>query len=280
MEKLTILIPTNFSDLSLEALKMASLLSAKFEVKLHVLHVIEANTLVLNGDPEFSEEVDLSFYHQEIENSKTNFKKLKDSGINFEEHLSIGLITSEIKKSSIFLNADLVITGVNEHHNFLNKISSSEAQQLVRHLGVPVLSVKKDTPLDKQFSHILLAADYEYFGKGVQINLIKTIAEAFSSTIHLLQILKEDDENQLDVIEAQMEFFASMHQLKNYQIHLYRDLEVTQGIRNFNKEVEMDLVCIRTHGRKGIAHLMYGSIAEKLVNNCKKPVLTFHLKDI
>lgn len=280
MEKLTILVPTDFSELSFEAFKMVSLLSAKFDVKLHLLHVIEANDLVLHDDPELSEGVDLSFYHQEIATSKINFKKLKDTGIDFEEHVALGLLTSEIKKSSIFLNADLVILGIKEHHNFLDKLSSSEAQQLVRHLGVPVISIKANTYLNQQFSNILLVADYEYFGKGIQINLIKTIAEAFSSTIHLLQILREDDENQLDVIEAQMEFFASMHQLTNYQTHLYRDLEVTQGIRNFNKEAEMDLVCIRTHGRKGISHLIYGSIAERLINNCKKPVLTFHLKDI
>lgn len=279
MEKLTILVPTDFSEVSLEALNMVSLLSAKFEVELHLLHVIEANDMVLHDDIELSEGVDLSFYHQEIETSKINFKKLKDAGIDFAEHVSLGLLTSEIKKSSIFLKADLVILGINEHHNFLDKLSSSEAQQLVRHLGVPVISVKVNTFLNQQLSNILLVADYEYFGKGIQISLIKTIAEAFSSTIHLLQILREDDENQLDVIEAQMEFFASMHQLKNYQIHLYRDLEITQGIRNFNKETEMDLVCIRTHGRKGFSHFIYGSIAERLINNCKKPVLTFHLKE-
>lgn len=280
MEKLTILVPTDFSELSLEALNMVSLLGAKFDVKLHLLHVIEANDLVLQDDPELSEGVDLSFYHQEIETSKVSFKKLKNAGIDFEEHVALGLLTSEIKKSSIFLKADLVIIGINEHHNFLDKLSSSEAQQLVRHLGVPIISVKANTYLNLQLSNILLVADYEYFGKGIQIKLIKTIAEAFSSTIHLLQILSEDDENKLDVIEAQMEFFASMHQLTNYQIHLHRDLEVTQGIRSFNKEMEMDLVCIRTHGRKGFSHFIYGSIAERLINNCKKPVLTFHLQEV
>lgn len=279
MDKLNILVPTDFSELSLEALKMVSLLRAKFEVKLHLLHVIEANDLVLHDDPELSEGVDLTFYHQEIESSKINFKKLKDVGIDFEEHVSLGLLTSEIKKSSIFLKADMVIIGIHEHHNFLDKLSSTEAQQLVRHLGVPVISVKANAFLNPQLSNILLVADYEYFGKGIQISLIKTIAKAFSSTIHLLQILREDDENQLDVIEAQMEFFAQMHQLENYQIHLYRDLEITSGIRSFNKEIEMDLVCIRTHGRKGFSHFLYGSIAERLVNNCKKPVLTFHLKE-
>ncbi|SDK91519.1 Nucleotide-binding universal stress protein, UspA family [Pedobacter sp. ok626] len=280
MEKINILIPTDFSELSFEAFKMVDLLRSKFVVKLHLLHVIEANDLVFSDHPELSEGVDLSFYQKELARTKANFDLLKQKGIDFEEQISVGLLTTEIKRSSILLAIDLVIIGINEHHTLLDKLSSSEAQQLVRHLAVPVISLKLNTPLSQTLNDILLVADYEQPGKGIQLNLIKTIAEVFSSTIHLLQILKDDDENRIDVIKAQMEFFAKMHTLKKYELHLYRDNDVIHGVQNFNKEAAMDLICIRTHGRKGIAHLLLGSIAERLVNNCKKPVLTFHLKDI
>ncbi|MNK04055.1 Universal stress protein family protein [compost metagenome] len=279
MEKINILIPTDFSELSFEAFKMVDLLRSKFVVKLHLLHVIEANDLVFSDHPELSEGVDLLFYQKELARTKANFDLLKQKGIDFEEQISVGLLTTEIKKSSILLAIDLVIIGINEHHTLLDKLSSSEAQQLVRHLAVPVISLKLNTPLSQTLNHMLLVADYEQ-SKGIQLNLIKTIAEVFSSTIHLLQILKDDDENRIDVIKAQMEFFAKMHTLKKYELHLYRDNDVIHGVQNFNKEAAMDLICIRTHGRKGIAHLLFGSIAERLVNNCKKPVLTFHLKDI
>ena len=43
------------------------------------------------------------------------------------------------------------------------------------------------------------------------------------------------------------------------------------------KELEQqkyDLVVIGTHGRGGLAHLLLGSVAEKLVRHSKVPVLT------
>lgn len=39
------------------------------------------------------------------------------------------------------------------------------------------------------------------------------------------------------------------------------------------KEVGADLICISTHGRTGLAHLLLGSVAEKVVRRAPCPVL-------
>jgi nucleotide-binding universal stress UspA family protein len=40
------------------------------------------------------------------------------------------------------------------------------------------------------------------------------------------------------------------------------------------KEDEVDLVVIATHGRKGLAHALLGSVSEKIVRAASCPVLT------
>ncbi len=132
----------------------------------------------------------------------------------------------------------------------MERISGSEAQHVARFLQVPVITLRPYTSIF-DLKNILFVADFEMFGKGIQINLIKKIAHAFGSTIHLLQILKPEDVPYLDEIEEQMKFFAREHELERYEMHVYRDDHVASGVRNFNKESEMDLVCIRSHGRKG-----------------------------
>jgi nucleotide-binding universal stress UspA family protein len=42
------------------------------------------------------------------------------------------------------------------------------------------------------------------------------------------------------------------------------------------KEHDADLVCIGTHGRRGIARALIGSVAESVVRTCPVPVLTTH----
>ena len=42
------------------------------------------------------------------------------------------------------------------------------------------------------------------------------------------------------------------------------------------KEMHVDLIVMGTHGRKGIAHALLGSIAEKVLRRAELPVLTVH----
>jgi len=274
MKTLKVLIPTDFSEVSALALPMASLLSQKIPVEVHMVHVIEANT----SSADYAEmDVDQKAIREKEEKALIHFNALKASGLKFESHIQTGLLTDQINASALELGADLIIMGTHGSDGFMERISGSEAQHVARYQKVPVITLRPGTAA-MELKNILLVADFEH-NKGVRIGTIKAIAEAFDSTIHLLQIVQEDEEKYADQIEAQMRSFAQEHQLAKYETHLYRDRKVAEGIRNFNREAEMDLVCIPTHGRKGINHFLFGSIAERLVNHCIKPLLTFQLKE-
>jgi nucleotide-binding universal stress UspA family protein len=45
-------------------------------------------------------------------------------------------------------------------------------------------------------------------------------------------------------------------------------------IRQFIDEMKVDLVIMGTHGRTGLAHLLVGSVAERVVRTSRVPVLT------
>lgn len=45
-------------------------------------------------------------------------------------------------------------------------------------------------------------------------------------------------------------------------------------INRYAKQQEIDLIIVGTHGRTGIAHLLMGSVAEKVVRTAPCPVLT------
>lgn len=274
---MNVLIPTDFSEVSYLALQMAGVLGRRIPVTIHLLHVIETDISVLTDQPELSETLDVKEFEKQKEHARKEFESLRTLGLKFNSYVHLGLLTDQINKTAEELNADMVIMGTHGASGFMEKISGSEAQHVARYLTIPVLTVRPGT-LVNDIKNILLVADFELFGKGVQINMIKTIAEAFGSTIHLLQILHEGEEKYADQITQQMNFFAQQYGLSNYEVHIYRDQKVASGVRNFNREAEMDLVCIRTHGRKGISHLLFGSIAERLVNHCIKPLLTFQLK--
>lgn len=61
-------------------------------------------------------------------------------------------------------------------------------------------------------------------------------------------------------------------------------LEVRMGrpadeILHLAAEEGVDAIIIATHGRTGLAHIVFGSVAEKVVRHAKCPVLTVHTGD-
>lgn len=50
--------------------------------------------------------------------------------------------------------------------------------------------------------------------------------------------------------------------------------EPAGAILSTAKKIDPDLVVMATHGRKGLAHLFLGSVAEKVLRESTKPVLT------
>ena len=47
-------------------------------------------------------------------------------------------------------------------------------------------------------------------------------------------------------------------------------------IEQFAGEQKVDLIVMGTHGRRGLSHMLLGSVAERLVRHAPCPVLTTH----
>lgn len=56
-------------------------------------------------------------------------------------------------------------------------------------------------------------------------------------------------------------------------------MEEEGGILNFSKMVDADMIALGTHGRKGLSHLLNGSLAEGIVNHSSLPVWTYGIKN-
>jgi nucleotide-binding universal stress UspA family protein len=57
---------------------------------------------------------------------------------------------------------------------------------------------------------------------------------------------------------------------------LLKEGDARKAILSMAKELDADLVCIGTHGRRGVARALIGSVAESVVRTSPVPVLTVH----
>ncbi|WP_242929142.1 universal stress protein [Pontibacter vulgaris] len=278
-KKLNILVPVDFTPVSIKALEFLHLLMQTTTVTTHLVHVIEVNTGDWGGSTEASETLDKDSFRAEEQKVLKQFEELKQqAGIDFTSEIVYGGLTTAIAKYAAQHQIDLVLMGTEGADGWLEKISGSEAQHVVRYTDVPVITIHQFASITP-IRNILWIADFETEKQPEQsIIIIKNLQRLFNAQLHLLQIIGKEGEQQAQKIQNNMRRFADTYDLQNYELHLHHNYKVPAGVRNFNEASEMDLVLIGTHARKGINHLFYGSIAETLVNHCIRPLMTYHLK--
>ena len=70
------------------------------------------------------------------------------------------------------------------------------------------------------------------------------------------------DEQAKGIADAGVEHFTAI-----------REGVVHEVIRDYAKEHDVDLVVVGTHGRSGVAKLMYGSVTERVIKTVHTPII-------
>lgn len=121
------------------------------------------------------------------------------------------------------------------------------------------------------------------------LHYAERLARESGGVLHLLHVIEkypalgEPDVSENDNIEEEKTSQVRLTEIARqqlgdvkYQVHVAAAAPraLAKAIVRVSEEVAADVIVIRTHGRKGLAHLIIGSVAEDLVRNATCPVLT------
>lgn len=133
---------------------------------------------------------------------------------------------------------------------------------------------------------ILVPTDFsEHSAKAMRYGA--ELAAKFGAELHLLHAIETTPTMYGDgayfppETEAELEA-AAVKQLNDLKLDVTADLQVVRLAKHghpfvevirYAKNSEIDLIVIGTHGRGAIAHMLLGSVAEKVVRKAPCPVL-------
>lgn len=275
-DKLKTLIPTDFSVQADYAFLMVKNLERKANLEvtfLHVLNVPDTVSIDVNGMIETCGEIDNEYVisQKNIAEQKLNSIKMIH-GNHIHTALVYGKTTHEIIDYAEQNQFDLIVMGTKGLSGLRERIAGSEAQIIARKSSVPLLTLMCDRS-DLEIQHLLLVHNFNDTHKQ-DLSLMKKFSVIFGAKLHLLQITNKPIDSVRGEIEANMEKFARINEVEDYEMHIVKDSDIEAGVIHFNQMSNMDIVCIGTHGKGGFFHT---SAAEKLVNHMYKPIITFHL---
>jgi len=278
MDSLKILIPTDFSVQAEFAYLMVKKLEEKTSIEIHFLHVMNVPDTVsmdTNGNIQTCGEIDINYVLSQKEIAERKLADLKTLyGNHINTHLKLGKLTDTILDFSETNQFDLIVMGTKGAWGLKEKLSGTETQMIARKSKLPLLSLMCDRS-DLQIRNILLVHNFNNPLKE-ELSLMHKLTKAFDTKIHLLQITSGKTEAENTGIETNMKNFAELNNLINFECHIINDKDVENGVIHFNQQINMDIICIGTHGKGGIFH---HSSTEKLINHLFKPIISFHLNN-
>lgn len=278
-----ILVPTDFSKGSVIALEVAFDIAKKAGSEIVLLHVVEeatSDSFRISGEWQKDDWQDRLFTYKLLEKSKKQLEKLVH-----EPRFDAVKVTGELRVGNPFhgmntiiteQKVDLVVMGTRGRTKLENLVIGTNTERVVRHSHCPVLTVH-GKPASTNFKNIVYATamskDEEVFSR-----IVKRTQQLYNSQIHLVRVNTPGDFQRDRVVKDYMEKFAKKLQLKNYTINVFNDISEEEGILYFADSINADLIAMATHGRTGFAHVMAGSVAEGVVGQARRPVLTFVVK--
>lgn len=274
---LKILIPTDFSVQADFSYLIIKRLEEHLTLETHFMHVLDVpDTVTLDSDGNIQTcgEVDRKYIDNQMQIALKKLQHLKDSyGDNIYTHLKFGKLADTIIASSEEMKFDLIVMGTKDVWGLKELLTTTKSQLIVRKSEVPVLTMMCDRS-DLIINDILYVHDFTD-GDNTEIALMHKFADIFDAHIHMLHINEIASKYNKEEVLSNMHLYEAKHGLKNTHHHIIESKEVEQGVKEFLKKQDADIVFIGTHGQGSFFHK---SAAETLVKHLFKPIVTFHFK--
>lgn len=275
-----IVVPCDFTEQAINAFRFAIDIARQSNGEVHLVHVIELPVLhdtVLMPVLSFEE----ALFEELREKAEKQFKKLEtkynDDSIKIKSQVVFGatsrMVLDYIEENKI----DLVVMGTHGASGVREFVIGSNAEKIVRRAPVPVLAVKKYVK-GSSIKNIVFPNTLHTEMQEDLVMKVKALQNLFKANIHIVWINTPNNFTRDSVTTARLKAFAKRFMFKDFTIHVYNDPYEESGVINFAHELKADMIAIGTHGRKGLAHLLSGSVAEDLVNHVDCPIWTYTIK--
>ncbi|XWW43608.1 universal stress protein [Fibrella sp. USSR17] len=269
----TILVPTDLSPMTNNALSVAVSLARSNKSEIVLLHsAIQPMPMMAYGEAlPITSAAGLAVFadmeqeaHDALQRFVTNpaYAGVTITPVTLTN--GEGLITAVTDRP-----ADLIVMASKGASGLTEWLIGSTAEIIVRHAHCPVLVVKEPVANFKPET-VVCAIDVDDRLKSPHVYPFKLGSRGLHQ---FLYVMTPSDNRDPDGVREWVNDFAAQQGITNFELAIHGARNVPEGITTYADNVKADLIVLYTHGRKGLYHLFVGSVAEDVLNHASVPVL-------
>lgn len=274
-----ILVPCDFSQQAVNAFRFALDILQQSKGEVHLLNVVELPIMhdtVLMPVLSFEEQL-LKELSQKAEKQ---FEKLKEKyaqpGQKVKSVVKFGATSQMILDYIEQVNIDLVVMGTEGASGAKELLIGSNTEKIVRRSAVPVLAIKKYMKASS-IKNIVFPNTLGQDQEDLTLK-VKALQSFFKARLHIVFINTPSNFTRDVTTLQRLKDFAKRFMLKDFTVNVFNDVYEESGIINFTQVMKADMIVMGTHGRKGLGHILSGSVAEDVVNHVDCPIWTYTIK--
>lgn len=264
---LRILLPTDFSDNSYQAIRYAMLLFKDIDCEFSLLHTYMPaiyNAEYVVGSPgqiglgdviKESSITNLNNLQKRIENQYNNEKH------SFESYACLNTLPNQINEMVEDNNIDLIIMGTKGASGAQEILLGTHTVHVIKKAKCPVIAIPPNFEYEVP-KEILFPSDYEVNFKLEPLKVLLEIAKQHISSIEILHI-----SNGYDLSEKQQENRENLDKIFDGVAHLFHNQpnqEVIQAINNFQLKHKMNLLVMVQNKHTFIERLFIEPVIKKI----------------
>lgn len=271
----TILVPTDFSPVALNAAYYAAEIASLTEARIILLHVyaipaIPSETMVILPMTQL-EEGSLEV----LDSIKGELQQKHNGKLKIECRTLGGLPSLEIDAFAKESNADLIVMGMLGAGYLTEKLVGSVTSTLLMRAKCPVLAIHKNIKF-KSLKKILLACDYSEIQNKTILGPLKELAGMFKSHIYILNVAK--DTETLPTADQAAAGIKLNHSLEafDHSFHSWINEDIIDGLNQFAETNMIDLVVMVPHRHNLLQRIFHEPNTKRMAFHTSTPLLALH----
>lgn len=271
-----ILIPTDFSELSQNALNTAVAICNRQNATLHVLHVVENRIMITPP-----ESIKTAIYvipeleKAGSENLATLKRKLlKKNKINIQTYMEYGNPADSIRDKAIELHCELIVMGTHGTSGFREFFIGSNAYNVIKNTTIPVLTIPGKKKV-KEFTKILFPIRAT---KGImeKYDFIEPIINKNNAEIFIAGLSLPGEEYKLSPMDEEIRELGKALRMNNTQFKSENFVckNYAKKVLELSRKEKVNLIVINASLDYNWQQFFVGPYTQQVVNHSRVPVLS------
>jgi nucleotide-binding universal stress UspA family protein len=274
-----ILVPTDFSENSINALKYARELYSDISCNFYVLYV----GTILDQNKDVGNPIELE--NDEGPNTKDQLIDLVDEtrnqnttiGHHFYALHEYGFFVPTIKKYVEGHRIDLIVMGTKGASGLKEKVVGSHAGDVITKIQCNTLVIPNKAPIKKPIE-IAFPSDFNMFYSHPILRSMTELLELGNGSLRIMNVVQNGDELTTEQ-EANKEFLLDYLEVSfpnRYSVHSLSNQSVKSAIQYYVESRDVDMMVMVAKNLNFIQQILFDSLVEQISFHTKIPFFVIH----